>query len=218
MSAAPKPIEAGGWVEVFGLTLGFRLLAHSTELILDEVDLLRRIAQQEQAALAELYDRYAQVLYSFAFKSLNSAEESEEVVLDVFAQVWRTADRYDSAKSQVSTWLFMMTRSRILDRLRRLQRTSRVAIAAESATEIQLPMPSVDPIENALLDEQQTQITLALAQLPPPQRQVIELAYFQGFTQSEIATQLNLSLGTVKTRIRLGLNKLRLALASQVQR
>ena len=77
-----------------------------------------RIAEQEQAALSQLYDRYARILYAVAFKTLGSAEESEEVVLDVFAQVWRTATRYDAGKGRVDTWLFMITRSRVLDRLR----------------------------------------------------------------------------------------------------
>lgn len=182
-----------------------------------EAALLSRVAQHDQAALAELYDRYARILYSVAFRSLRSAEESEEVVLDVFAQVWRTAARYDAAKGRVDGWLFMMARSRVLDRLRSLQRTTKVTLASENLAEIQTITTGVDPIENVLISERRDRVLAALSQLPEEQRQVIELAYYKGLTQSEIAAQTNLSLGTVKTRIRLGLSKLRAALGNWEQ-
>jgi RNA polymerase sigma factor (sigma-70 family) len=186
----------------------------ATEPPLDEANLLIRVAHRDQAALAELYDRYARVLYSVAFRSLRSAEESEEVVLDVFAQVWRTAVRYDATKGRVDSWLFMMTRSRVLDRLRSLQRATKVTLASENLAEIQTTTPGVDPIENVLILERRDRVLAALSQLPDEQRQVIELAYYKGLTQAEIAAQTNLSLGTVKTRVRLGLSKLRVALGN----
>ena len=179
----------------------------------NEALLLKRIAQQEQSALARLYERYARVIYAVAFKSLGSVEESEEIVLDVFSQVWRTAERYDATKGRVDTWLFMMTRSRILDRLRSLQRAAKTENASVEA-EIQSIRVSVDPVEDVLTRERRTQVLAALSQLPDEQRLVIELAYYQGLTHSEIAAQTGLSLGTVKTRIRLGLNKLRTALGN----
>ncbi|MBC7972222.1 MAG: sigma-70 family RNA polymerase sigma factor [Verrucomicrobia bacterium] len=179
-----------------------------------EAVLLIRVAQHDEAALAELYDRYARVLYSVAFRSLRSAEESEEVVLDVFAQVWRTAARYDGTKGRVDSWLFMMTRSRVLDRLRSLQRAAKVTLASENFAEIQPTTPGVDPLVNVLIAERRDRVLAALSQLPKEQRQVIELAYYKGLTQSEIAAQTNLSLGTVKTRVRLGLSKLRVALGN----
>ncbi|XHX80497.1 MAG: sigma-70 family RNA polymerase sigma factor [Stenomitos frigidus ULC029] len=184
------------------------------ELPLDETALLIRVAQRDHAALSELYDRYARVLYALAFKSLRSAEESEEVVLDVFAQVWRTADRYDISKGRVDTWLFMMTRSRVVDRVRSLQRVTKVTVASENVAEIQTTNPGVDPLESVLISERRDRVLAALSQLPEAQRQVIELAYYKGLTQAEIAVQTNLSLGTVKTRIRLGLSKLRVALGT----
>ncbi|HEY9601850.1 MAG TPA: sigma-70 family RNA polymerase sigma factor [Allocoleopsis sp.] len=179
----------------------------------NEALLLKRIAQQDQSALAQLYQRYARVIYAVAFKSLGSVEESEEIVLDVFSQVWRTAERYDATKGRVDTWLFMMTRSRVLDRLRSLQRATKTENASVEA-EIQSIKVSVDPVEDVLTRERRTQVLAALSQLPDEQRLVIELAYYQGLTQSEIAAQLGLSLGTVKTRIRLGLNKLRATLGN----
>jgi RNA polymerase sigma factor (sigma-70 family) len=180
---------------------------------LDESALLLQIAQQDQCALSQLYDRYARIVYSVAFKSLGSVEESEEVVLDVFSQIWRTAGYYDASKGRVDTWIFMIARSRVLDRLRRLQRSSKVTTASVEA-EIQSNKVSVDPVEDAVITERRERVMAALGQLPPEQRQVIELAYYKGLTHHEIAKQTGFSLGTVKTRIRLGLNKLRSALGS----
>lgn len=177
----------------------------------DDLALIKRIAQQDQTAMAELYDRYVSTLYAVAFKTLNAAQESEEVVLDVFAQVWRTASRFDAAKTQVDTWLFIITRSHTLARLRIMQQTEKTAIAAA-----ELPAASIehDPISDALILERRNQIQSALNQLSHEQRQVIELAHYKGLSHSEIAAQLGLPIGTVKTRIRLALNRLRIALNS----
>jgi RNA polymerase sigma factor (sigma-70 family) len=177
----------------------------------DEAYLITRIAEQEETALSQLYDRYARILYAVAFKILGSIEESEEVVLDVFDQVWRTATRYDAAKGRVDTWLFMITRSRVLDRLRVRQRSTKTQSASLEA-EIQSSQVSVDPVEVAILSERRSRVSTALSRLPDQQRQVLELAYYKGLSHSEIAVQTGLSLGTVKTRIRLGLTKLRIAL------
>jgi RNA polymerase sigma factor (sigma-70 family) len=171
--------------------------------------LLTRIAQGDQSALSALYDRYAKIIHAIAFKSLRSVEESEEVVLDVFAQVWRIAERYDIQKGRVDTWIFTLARSRILDRLRKLQRTSPSTTFSMDAVEIQPKADNIDLFEEALICERRDRIMTAMNKLPQEQRIVIELAYYQGFTQSQIATQTNISLGTVKTRIRLGLNKLK---------
>jgi len=161
--------------------------------------------------MAQLYDRYVSTLYAVAFKTLGSAQESEEVVLDVFAQVWRTASRFDAAKTGVDTWLFIITRSHTLARLRAMQQTEKTAIAA---TAFPAHSSDRDPIKDALISERRAQIQIALAQLSPEQRQVIELAHYGGLSHSEIAHQLGLPLGTVKTRIRLALNRLRMALDS----
>jgi RNA polymerase sigma-70 factor (ECF subfamily) len=177
----------------------------------DDASLLVQIAQKQQSALSHLYDRYARIIYAIAYRSLGSAEESEEVVLDVFAQVWRSADRYDAKKARVDTWLFMIARSRTLDRLRRRQRLSKTETASVQA-EIQSVKTSVDPVEEVFISERRTQVLRALDQLPPEQRQVIELAYYKGLSHREIAEQTGWSLGTVKTRIRLGLSKLQTSL------
>jgi RNA polymerase sigma factor (sigma-70 family) len=172
---------------------------------------VHRIAQQDQAALSHLYDRYARLIYSVAYRSLGSAEESEEVVMDVFAQVWRTADRYDGSKSRVDTWLLMMARSRVTDRLRKGQRQGKVT---DALLFFEAPMDrnSPNPSDDAELQERRSIVVSALETLPLEQRQVIELAYYAGFSHREIADQTGVAIGTVKTRIRLGLDKLRSAL------
>jgi RNA polymerase sigma-70 factor (ECF subfamily) len=180
----------------------------------DDVALLTRIAQRDQTALSLFYDRYARIIYGLAFKSLRSVEESEEVVLDVFAQVWRIADRYDVQKGKADTWLFTLARSRICDRLRKLQRSHSTAIVSIEAIEIQPKADCVDLFEEASIKERRSQVMVALQTLPKEQRLVLELAYYQGLSQGEIAAQTGLALGTVKTRIRLGLSKLKSALGS----
>ncbi len=181
----------------------------------DDASLLNKIAKGDQTALSAFYDRYARIIYSVALKSLRSVEESEEVVLDVFAQVWRIADRYDVSKARADTWLFMLARSRVLDRVRKLQR--RVPILADrGVVEIQIPASGVEPIEEIVISERRDRVKAALQSLPSEQRLVIELAYYQGLTQSEIASHTGMSLGTVKTRSRLGLNKLKTALAAEI--
>jgi RNA polymerase sigma-70 factor, ECF subfamily len=183
-----------------------------TPPIITDNTLIVQIAQHDQAALSTLYDRYARMIYAIAFRSLRSAEESEEVVLDVFAQVWRIADRYDASKSRGDTWIFMLARSRILDRLRKLQRRTPSSGEVLDIAEIQVSSSSVDPLDAAVVSERRAQVRAVLHQIPAEQRLVLELAYYQGLSHSEIAQSTGISLGTVKTRIRLGLNKLRSAL------
>lgn len=179
--------------------------------MVEATNLLAKIAQRDRTALSQLYDRYSRMIYAIAWKSLNSVEDCEEVVLDVFAQVWRIAERYDVNKGSAEQWLFTLARSRILDRLRKLQRLNKVSDALEAGTEIEFPTSSVDPLDAVEIVERRQQVLAALSQIPPEQRLVIELAYYQGLTHTEIAIHTGLSLGTVKTRLRLGLSKLKVA-------
>ena len=181
---------------------------------LEEIAIVTRIAQQDQTALAELYDRYALILYAVAFKILGTVEETEEAVLDVFQQVWRTAARYNPQKARVDTWLFMQIRSRALDKLRSRQRISRTQEVSLDAVDIPVQATTNGPVDNVVILERRTLVATAIQQLPTEQQQVIELAYFKGLTHGEIATETGVALGTIKTRIRLGLNKLRGVLAS----
>jgi RNA polymerase sigma factor (sigma-70 family) len=171
-----------------------------------DFSLIQRIIQQDRSALSVLYDRYARVVYAVAYRSLGSVEESEEVVMDVFAKIWTAAASYDAAKARVDTWIFMMTRSRVLDRLRSKQRRNKVT---DAVMVFDLPTTTADHSLDLEIAERRNQVIAALATLPPEQRQVLELAYFSGWSQREIAESTGLALGTVKTRIRLGLEKLR---------
>jgi RNA polymerase sigma-70 factor, ECF subfamily len=171
-----------------------------------DFSLIQRIMQQDRSALSVLYDRYARVVYAVTYRSLGSVEESEEVVMDVFAKVWTSATSYDATKARVDTWIFMMTRSRVLDRLRSKQRRSKVT---EAVMVFDLPTTTTDTSLDLEIAERRNQVIAALATLPAEQRQVLELAYFSGWSQREIAESTGLALGTVKTRMRLGLEKLR---------
>jgi RNA polymerase sigma-70 factor, ECF subfamily len=183
--------------------------------MVEAANLLTKIAEGDRNALSQLYDRYSRMIYAVAWKSLNSVEDCEEVVLDVFAQIWKIADRFDSEKGAVEQWIFTLARSRILDRLRKFQRLNKVNEAISAGKEIEFLTTSVDPIEAVEIVERRQQVLTALSQIPPAQRQVIEMAYYQGLTHTEIAAATGLSLGTVKTRLRLGLSKLKITFESE---
>lgn len=175
--------------------------------------LLARVAGRDAGALAELYDRFAPVLAGVASRILYDARDVEDTLQDVFVQVWERAAVYEPALGSPLAWLVTLTRNRCLDRLRALQRRSR---ALESLAEL-CPGPSAAPDAAdaaALLAEDGLRVRAALAALPPEQTQAIELAFFGGLTQTEIAERLGEPLGTVKARIRRGLLKLRELLAA----
>jgi RNA polymerase sigma-70 factor, ECF subfamily len=181
--------------------------------MVEATNLITQIATGDRNALSQLYDRYSRIIYAIAWKSLNSVEDCEEVVLDVFAQVWKIADRFDMDKGSIEQWLFTLARSRILDRLRKLQRLNKVVTAAiADGKEIEFATTSVDPLEAVEIAERRQQVLAALERIPPEQREVIEMAYYQGLTHVEIAAATGLSLGTVKTRLRLGLSKLKVGI------
>jgi RNA polymerase sigma-70 factor (ECF subfamily) len=169
-----------------------------------------RTAGGDAEALAMLYDRHARHVFSLACRILGDPAEAEEVVQDVFSQVWLQAGRYDPARAPVVAWLLMMTRSRAIDR-RRARQASPVADAGR--TELpDVADAGVLPDAQVLSADQVGRLRRALRLLPLVQRLPIELAYYEGLSQSEIAEQLEQPLGTVKTRIRLGLQKLREAM------
>ncbi|MBI3681512.1 MAG: sigma-70 family RNA polymerase sigma factor [Acidobacteria bacterium] len=168
---------------------------------------IREIAEGDALALARLYDRSSSLIYGLTLRMLGNAEDAEEVTLDVYAQVWRSARSFDADRGTPSAWLVMLARSRALDRLRaQAQRRSRER-AVEAPPNV--PDRAVLPDESTALDEQRRRVQAALAVLSAEQRALIEMAFFAGFSHSELASRTGLPLGTVKTRIRMGMIKLR---------
>jgi RNA polymerase sigma-70 factor, ECF subfamily len=175
----------------------------------DDLVLLGAVAHGDGDALLQLHARYASQVYSMACRVLADAGAAEEVTQDVFLKLWRKSARYDPARGRFSTWLLSVTRFAAIDRLRAEGRRPVIAFDAdENETEQPRPMDRLSAAGHADWEQGQ-ELRLLIEQLPPEQRQVVELAYFGGLTHSELAEHLSLPLGTVKGRLRLGLEKLR---------
>jgi RNA polymerase sigma-70 factor (ECF subfamily) len=176
------------------------------------IRLLREIARGDRDAFTRFYDLHAGLVHTFALRILQERGEAEEVVQDVFLQVWRQAETYSTDRGSPEAWLVMMTRSRGIDKLRSRRRRDEMVRPAENPDRL----PELVVLESAS-GPAEARATLggALADLPAAQRSVLELAYFDGLTQSEIAARLGEPLGTVKTRMRSGLERLRGLLAAR---
>ena len=176
-----------------------------------ETELIGRVGQRDKAAFSELYDRYSQLVMNVAWRILHEQQEAEDTVQEVFLQVWNDAATFNPNRGTVSSWLIAISRSRAIDRLRsRKLRTAADPVADEeyvtASDAIAVGKPQ-EVIENQLL------VSRAITSLTSEQRIAIELAYFEGLSQSEIAEALKEPLGTIKTRIRSGLMKLKEMLA-----
>ncbi len=178
-----------------------------------DVELLKAVAAKNEAALGQLYDRYRLILFGVLMRILNNREEAEDVLQEVFLQVWRRAADFDANRGKPFTWLVTLARSRGIDRLRSLASRERVATAGanEASDEVS------DAATDAIRAEQRGVVNDALAQLPEEQKRPLMLAYFDGLTQTEIAYKLGAPLGTVKTRMRSGMMKLRELLSARGQ-
>lgn len=170
--------------------------------------LLVACASGDQTALASLYDQSASLVYGIAVKMLGDLSDAEEVTIDVYHQVWRAAKSYDSSRGSVTSWLVTMARSRAIDRLRSRTNRSRTEQLAGTRS-ADLPSIAAGPDETTLAEQRRKRILSAMAVLSPEQREAIELAFFSGLTHAELAERFKQPLGTVKTRIRLGMMKLR---------
>jgi RNA polymerase sigma-70 factor, ECF subfamily len=173
----------------------------------DDAAMVLRIAKGDGTALATLYDRWVQTVYSLAMQLLRDADESEDVVEETFWHAWQRASTYDATRGSVRTWLLTIGRSRALDRLRS-KRRHRDGVSIGSEDVLALAADS-DPSLDTEGGERRALVLNALRELPPEQSRVLELAYFHGLSQTEIAEHLGEPLGTIKTRMRLGMNKLR---------
>lgn len=167
-------------------------------------------ARGEQSSLARLYDISNRLVYGVALRILGDPADAEEVTLDVYTQVWRTAKDYTPDRGAPSSWLIMMARSRALDRLRARGRRQGRETTLDST--IEQAASDRAPDEAAYLEQASLRVKNALASLAPEQREVIEMSFFSGLTHTELAERLGQPLGTVKTRIRSGMAKLREAM------
>lgn len=168
--------------------------------------LIERAAGGDQDALAAFYDQTKGYAFGLILRVLGDAATAEEVLLDVYMQVWRQAGSFDAGRGGAFAWLTTIARSRALDRLRAGKSQRRWEVEMEAAHDFR---HAADVEEDAAAAELRRVVRAALAALPPGQREVIELAYYNGLSHSEIGARLGLPLGTVKTRIRLGMVKLR---------
>jgi len=182
----------------------------------DDAELMEALGRGEIQALERLYDRYSALVFSVSLRVLHDAQLAEDVVQEVFLRLWRQPASFDPGRGRFISWLMSVTRNRALDELRRVSRRNRSEDQEEDESN---PLDGVasadrmdDPALGAELREQREAVRAAMTRLPPEQRRAIELAYFSGLTQAEISDVTGDPLGTVKTRIRLGMRKLRDAL------
>lgn len=178
----------------------------------EDAELVARVANGDTNALAQLYDRYSQAIYSLCLRIVRDRPAAEELTQEVFVRLWRSAASFEPGKGRVSTWVLRIAHNLALNEIRRRQ--SRPAIAPDIDWEVEsawLSDPSTegDPAMSAWLQERAETIRQAMTQLPQAQRQAIELAFFGGLSQAEIAAALGDPLGTVKSRIRTGMQRLR---------
>lgn len=182
-------------------------LAHEPDL----AALIRRVAAGEETALAELYDRTSSLVHAVARRVLMDQSAAEEITIDVYTQVWRQAANYDESRGSVVSWLSTLARSRAIDRLRS---TATHRQRSEALNEvIELVDPNHSPEELSSLSERRRIVQRAMSEITEEQREAIEVAFFQGLTHSEVANKLGQPLGTIKTRIRTGMLRLRELLA-----
>jgi len=176
----------------------------------DDLVLMQRIAREDQQALGQLYDRYGRLVYGLARSMVGDEATAEEITQDAFTRVWSRAGTYLPEQGRPLTWLMRIARNRAIDELR--SRSSRPQPTSISWLEEELADGGADPAEQAELSRRRKEVAGAIAALPAEQRRVLALAYFQAYTQREIAGILKQPLGTVKTRLRSAMKKLRAAL------
>jgi RNA polymerase sigma-70 factor, ECF subfamily len=184
------------------------------EEAISDQQLIERVARQDRQAFEQLYDRYAPAVFGLALRTLGDRQIAEEAVQEIFWRVWQRAGSFDRSRS-FAPWLFGIAHNYCIDELRRRRARPQPVYEDDDHPVLSSIADSTDVSARALQGEQQRIVADALQQLPTEQRQAIELAYFGGLTQQEIATRLGNPLGTIKTRMRLGLQKLRGILQDQ---
>ena len=176
-------------------------------------DLLAHVAKGDSEAFAQLYEQTSSLLFTLAARILGNREEAAELLQDVYIEVWRKAGVFDSKRGSPMAWLVTLTRSRAIDRLRMSSARGRnMTDSIDDTPTHELQSLTLDPLETHATEELRGLVVAAITELPAPQQEAIELAYYEGLTHREIAEKLNQPVGTIKTRIKLGMSKLRYAL------
>jgi len=194
-----------------------RAYHRASNVVDDDLALVARMATGDESALAAFFDRWHEVVSAMVARILRDADDADDVVEEAFWQVWRQAPRYEAGRGSVQTWLLTIARTRALDRLRAMRRRREESLEDDAASAdaraagTNTPTPD-DPAVGAEHSERMALVRTALQRLPAEQRSALELAYYDGLSQSEIAEQTGQPLGTVKTRVRMALQKLRQAL------
>ena len=169
--------------------------------------LVKRMADGEESALGQLYDETSSLLFALLLRMLRSREDAEEAMLDAYSRAWRNASTFDPSRGSVTAWLVMMARSIAIDRIR--ASATRLSKTEELIDPAAKPASGPGPEEDAWMGQQRERVQAALRRLPHEQRHAVELAFFSGLSHSELAGAIGAPLGTVKTRVRLGLARLR---------
>lgn len=181
--------------------------------------LLERIGRQDQVAFAELYDRYASVVFSLLVRMIRFPAEAEDVLQEIFLQIWKKANTYVQAKGNVYTWIITIARNRAIDHLRATQHPLRGWKMDEDVLlQLQDDTHQSNPLVAAISSDYERFMCEGFATLSPEQRRVIEMSYYEGYTQAQISDHLELPLGTVKTRMRQGMIKLRDFLKERIEK
>jgi RNA polymerase sigma-70 factor, ECF subfamily len=175
----------------------------------DDAQLLRQMAAGNEQALGAFYDKWHPLVHGVVLRVLRSGGDVEDVVEETFWQAWRQAGRYEAARGAVQTWILTIARSRALDRVRLMNRRREEPIEGESGEQVLQLATESDPSMDAESAERRKLVVAALADLPVEQREALELGYFAGLSQTEIAERTGHPLGTIKTRMRLAMQKLR---------
>lgn len=184
----------------------------------EDLKLMMRIVKRDASALSELYDRYSALVYSLALMMVKTTDEAEDLVQEVFMQVWNKAGAFAGDKGSVYTWVVTIARRKAIDRLRSSPSTKKsLSLEEGDSFTILDPAYTSNPLHAAISTEYEEMMKNGLSELTVDQRTIIEMSYYEGYTQQQIAVKLNVPLGTVKTRMRQGLLKLRDYLKDRVK-
>ena len=176
----------------------------------EDLRLLMKIKKKDQSAFGQLYDRYSALIYTMVLRIVKSSEEAEDLLQEIFVQIWNKAEMFSESKGSVYTWIMTIARRKAIDRLRskeNIYKGSRLDV--DRTLELPDAAYQVNPLAAAISEEYESLMKSALSLLNADQRTILELSYYEGYTQAQISDRLGVPLGTVKTRMRQGLIKLR---------